>query len=365
MPKLLFVSTATFYPDVSGGAELSTIKLFDTLYQLGWQIEIICALSVRSSYFRRGVWRSLVRLQKPSLCMVDYDLGYPCWRQVTALSTKFNRERYWIELIDQRLRKYRPDVVLGHDTLICPLLNYAADQGYSSFYFARNLGDLERGDPIPDKIQVIANSPFIASIASQLTSNKIEIVLPFVDICEYKVTERERRYITFINPIPEKGVEVAIKIACSLPQENFLFVKGKWGDDQGLYLKLADSLPNVEIWDNQEDMRRVYAVTDILLVPSHFMETFGRVIIEAQANGIPVIASSVGGIPYTLGQGGILVASKSDPQPYINALKRLCTDEDYYMQLSALALQNSQRPEFDLQYQVQNFIRLVESRIRS
>lgn len=352
MPKLLFVSRATFYPDVSGGAELSTIKLFDSLYQLGWQIEIICAVSVRSSYFRRGVWRSLVRLQKPSLCMVDYDLGYPCWRQVTALSTKFNRERYWIELIDQRLRKYRPDVVLGHDTLICPLLNYAAHQGYPSFYFAYNLGDLEKGDPIPDKIQVIANSPFIASIASQLTSNKIEVVLPFVDLCQYEVTERECRYITFINLIPEKGVEVAIKIARSLPQENFLFVKGKWEGDWGLYLKLADSLPNVEIWDNQQDMRRVYAVTDILLVPSHFIETFGRVIIEAQAKCIPVIASSLGGIPYTLGQGGILVDSKNDSQPYINALKRLRTDEDYYIQLSALALQNSQRPEFDLQYQV-------------
>lgn len=297
--------------------------------------------------------------------MVDYDLGYPCWRQVTALTTKLNRERYWLELLDLRLRKYQPDVVLGHDTHICPLLNYSADQGYPSFYFAHNLGDLEKEYLIPDKIQVIANSPFIASIASQLTSNKIEVVVPFLDLCQYEVTKRERRYITFINPIPEKGVEVAIKIARSLPQENFLFVKGKWGGDQGLYLKLADSLPNVEIWDNQEDMRRVYAVTDILLVPSLFIETFGRVIIEAQANGIPVIASSVGGIPYTLGQGGILVDSKNDPQPYINALQRLRTDEDYYIQLSALALQNSQRPEFDLQYQVQNFIRLVESRIRS
>jgi glycosyltransferase involved in cell wall biosynthesis len=120
----------------------------------------------------------------------------------------------------------------------------------------------------------------------------------------------------------------------------------------------------VEVWNHQQDMRRIYAVTDILLVPSQFDETFGRVIVEAQVNGIPVVASKVAGIPYTLGQGGILVEPKDKPQGYVEALQRLRTDETLYRQLSALALENSQRLEFDPEQQVNNFIRFVESRIK-
>jgi glycosyltransferase involved in cell wall biosynthesis len=358
MPKLLFVSTSSFYPDVSGGAELSAIYLFESLRQLGWKIEVICMLSLRSPYFQRGVQQRLKHFQMLSGTMVDYDLGYACWRRIGKFSTR----RDWIDLIDLRLREYQPDVVLSHD-FMCPLLNYANHQGYPSFYFAHTLGDMESGRIIPDGIHVIANSPFTASVASQLTSKEVEIVLVPMDLLKYKVTKRERQYITFINPIPEKGVEVAIEIARCLPQESFLFVKGKWGGNQDRFLKPVYELPNVEVWDNQQDMRRVYAVTDILLAPSQFIETFGRVIVEAQSNRIPVVASGVGGIPYTLGKGGILITTKTDPQPYMDALRRLRTDEDFYKQRSELAFENSQRPDFDHQKQVKNFIRFVESRI--
>jgi glycosyltransferase involved in cell wall biosynthesis len=129
-------------------------------------------------------------------------------------------------------------------------------------------------------------------------------------------------------------------------------------------MKPIYKLPNVEVWNHQKDMRQIYAVTDILLVPSQFDETFGRVIVEAQVSGIPVVAAKVAGIPYTLGQGGILVEPKDKPQGYVEALRRLRTDENLYRQLSALALENSQRPEFDPEHQVNNFIRFVESRIK-
>ena len=130
------------------------------------------------------------------------------------------------------------------------------------------------------------------------------------------------------------------------------------------FVKAAYSLPNVEVWEHQEDMRHVYSMTDILLVPSQFTETFGRVIVEAQVNGIPVVAAKAGGIPYTVGQGGILVEPKDNLPAYLEALRRLRSDENFYAQLSALALENSQRPEFDAHYQVKNFIQFVESRIQ-
>lgn len=236
--------------------------------------------------------------------------------------------------------------------------------GLPKFLFVRYLGKLEMGAVIPDNIQPIANAPFTASIAAQLTGKEVGVVLPFVDLERYRVTNRERKYITFINPVLEKGVEVAIEIARSLPEERFLFIRGKWtGFNKSRlesYIKPVYALPNVEVWEHKSDMRQIYAVTDILLVPSQFQETFGRVIVEAQSNGIPVVAAHVGGIPYTLGQGGTLIEPKDKTQAYVEALQRLRTDENFYAQMSALAIQNSQRPEFDPQYQVKNFIHLVE-----
>jgi glycosyltransferase involved in cell wall biosynthesis len=295
---------------------------------------------------------------------MDEDLGYPCWRQIG----KFSKERHWFKSIDQRLQEYQPDIVLSHDGATAPFINYVARKGYPSFYFGRWLEEFDAGFVIPHALHPIANSPFTASHIAQFTRNEVGVVLPFIALDQYRVTKRDRRYITFINPIPEKGLDIAIEIARCLPQERFLFVKGKWGSYSAreieAFIKPIYKLPNVEVWNPQSDMRQVYAVTDILLVPSQFEETFGRVIVEAQVNGIPVVAANVGGISYTLGQGGILVEPKDNAQGYVEALLQLRTDDNLYRQLSALALENSQRPEFEPQQQVKNFIRFVESRIK-
>jgi glycosyltransferase involved in cell wall biosynthesis len=106
-------------------------------------------------------------------------------------------------------------------------------------------------------------------------------------------------------------------------------------------------------------MREVYAVTDVLLVPSQFTEAFGRVIVEAQLNGIPVVAADAGGIPYALGEGGLLVRPKDSPSAYADAIRRLRTEDGLRAKLSERALRNTRRPELEPEGQVDEFVRLV------
>ncbi|MEL6223696.1 MAG: glycosyltransferase [Cyanobacteria bacterium J06627_8] len=361
MPKLLFVSTRPFFPESSGGAQRSTMFLFNQLQQLGWEIEVMCGLSIRSALFRKVFFQSLLKGQKPSRTIKDDHLGFPCWRRVM----KFSQPKDWLKWLDQRLDDFQPDTVVGYTSSKCPMLNHAAQRGFTSFYFVRELSSIESGQRIPDQIHAIANSPFTASKAKSASNNQVGVVLPFIDLDHYQVAQRDRRYITFINPVPEKGVELAIEVARQLPNERFLFVKGKWTrynrHRREAFIKEAYSLPNVDIISHQKDMRAIYKMTDILLVPSQFTETFGRVIVEAQVNRIPVVAAQIGGIPYTLGEGGILVDPIDEPEGYVNAIRQLRQDETAYHQLATLAHQNSQRAEFNPHYQVQRFLDFIQN----
>ena len=77
------------------------------------------------------------------------------------------------------------------------------------------------------------------------------------------------------------------------------------------------------------EMPACYAAMDVLAFPSISSETFGRVSIEAQACGVPVLASRTGGVPETLRDGvtGRLVAA-GDVAAWTDALIDAARDVD-------------------------------------
>jgi glycosyltransferase involved in cell wall biosynthesis len=65
---------------------------------------------------------------------------------------------------------------------------------------------------------------------------------------------------------------------------------------------------NVELLGWREDIASIFSQLDLLVVPSK-EEAMGRVLVEAFAAGVPVVASAVGGIPEVVADGetGFLV----------------------------------------------------------
>lgn len=76
-----------------------------------------------------------------------------------------------------------------------------------------------------------------------------------------------------------------------------------------------------------DDMVSCYSAMDILAFPSIRRESFGRVAAEAQACGVPVVASRVGGIPETLqeNESGLLVEA-GEVDAWTAALMKLVED---------------------------------------
>jgi glycosyltransferase involved in cell wall biosynthesis len=89
------------------------------------------------------------------------------------------------------------------------------------------------------------------------------------------------------------------------------------------------------------DLARSYSTSDLLVVPSR-AETYGMVVTEALARGLPVVAAEVGGVPEALGHGadgtrpGLLVPP-DDPAALRDALRAWLEDADLRQRLRRAA----------------------------
>ena len=78
-----------------------------------------------------------------------------------------------------------------------------------------------------------------------------------------------------------------------------------------------------------------YAAADLLVLAS-YGETYGMVVTEALARGVPVLATGVGGVPEALRRGGFLVPP-GDPAAFGAALRRWLEDADLRARLRLAA----------------------------
>ena len=185
---------------------------------------------------------------------------------------------------------------------------------------------------------LLANSTFTAARARAILEIAVEAFPPLINLSNYHTTSNGE-FVTFINPVAKKGVELAFAIAERLPEVPFLFCEG-WPQAEADWQRLVDrcdTLANVTLVRRTTDMRSLYGRTRVLLVPSQWEEAWGRVVTEAQASGIPSLVSTVGGLADTAGVGGLALAADAPPDLWAATLQRLWQDEALRQSLSAMA----------------------------
>lgn len=197
---------------------------------------------------------------------------------------------------------------------------------------------------------LLSTSQFIKKEAAKKSKIENLVFYPgFPDIQPLKMTGS---FLTFINPVQEKGADFILSLAQQLPRKKFLCVEG-WYKNKDFYSKIGK---NIQYLDPQPDMTSVWKRTKLLLVPSIIPEAFGRVIVEAHMYGIPVISNNIGGISEAM-NGASVLTNGLDTLDWINLIEKF-SDKTYYTKSRLDALATAQKFKRNI---VNEFLSLIKA----
>ena len=342
--RILFTLGDTYSPQRSGGVQSSTDESIGALVTQGHRAAVACALG--SGGWTEWQCRVQRVVGRTKFARTDFN-GYPVYRA-------WNPEN-----LSEVVERFQPDIAVLQNGLTVPMANGLKALGIPCVIYFRNVefDELDGDAGLLAGLGYISNSMFTASRVKERYGFDSAVIRPFVDPEKY-VTSTTGENVTFINPYPEKGVDIAIAIAERCPDIPFAFVES-WALDDQRRSTLQDrlkSLPNVTLHPRTSHMKRVYSKARILLAPSRWEEAWGRVATEAHLSGIPVVGSRQGGLPEAIGPGGVTVAIDAPIEHWVAAVRMLWDDKTTYAQLSSRALAFSRRPEMDIHNQTHQLI---------
>ncbi len=326
--RLLFANPHPYLPDSTSGRDISIHE-----QALRWHAQ---GIDVAVFAERHGLAQALER---------DDALGYPVYRAALPAAS-----------LAAALADWKPEIAIypfGRHGM--PLAATGLRAGVKAALLVSNIEASGIGaSPLarPD-MAFIANSQFTQRRIETLLGTRAPIVPPLIEPERYRVARpagsKEGDAVLLVNPSLRKGVELFFRLAQARPDIPFLAVES-WpiGDAwRTVLMNRARSLNNVELWPPLEDMREAYARARLVLMPSVYEETFGRVVAEAQLSGIPALVSDRGALPETLGGGGLAVPLDAGLDTWLGALDRLWLDRAFYARCAAAARAESTTAERD------------------
>ncbi|MFI5460632.1 MAG: glycosyltransferase [Isosphaerales bacterium] len=362
--RLLFASVHSFL-DPSSGAALATRDLLELLAARGVDCRVLCTgvldyeqestleevLTLMGSPFRRGE----ARLARGGTVKVfDLEQGgvritmFPTASSRAERSPSREEGALFLDLADQVLERFAPQVLLtyGGHPAIPALMARARRRGIAVVFHLHNFAYADRS-AFADAAAVLVPSRYAGRFYAERLGLECTAIPYPLSAGRVVAADREPRYVTFINPQPSKGVTVFARIASELgrrrPEIPLLVVEGR-GTSEWLARVPLDlsGLTNLNRMANTPDPRDFYRLTRVLLVPSLWRESFGRVAAEGLANGLPVLASDRGALPEVLGDAGLVLtiperctpASAAVPtprevRPWVAAIEKLWDDPEF------------------------------------
>ncbi len=321
---VLLCSSYPHLPETRGGLQTSTDELALALQDRGCRVTVLCG-----------------RMDGPENghpLRPDASLGYTVVRAadpVAALSQVATASAASVLLVQS-----------GYS--LATMLASALDTGRPTAVYLHNVEIHRIGGTLPPDPDILyfANSRFTASRWKALFGIHCHTLPPAIRAERYclpGIGTGDR--VLFVNPVPEKGIERVMEVAACNPDLPFLIAES-WHVGEGWRAWLQrrfGALPNVEWRPATVDVRELFRDSRLLLMPSVWEEAYGRTVVEAQLNGLPVLASDRGALPVTVGGGGAVLDPHAPGTLWNQAVRRFYFDVAVWGKASEAALANARQ----------------------
>ena len=341
--KILFTVGKNYLPQGFGGIQRNTHDLCNMLMAAGHEPTILAGLSPGDMRFYMN---SIQRRLLGRAVVADKDCGYPVFRGWDLVNG-----------FDWLLKRLKPDCVVLQSDHMAKFANLAQSKKIKAHAYFHNTTryDIDPDNP-PVFDGVFSNSKFTHDWILTAYGYQSVIVPPIIIPDRYRVHTGGKN-ILFFNPHPDKGGPLVVEIAKVMPDLNFDFV-ASWTEDAAIATvrSAAQRVRNIHWHPATDDTREHLRSARVVLMPSQWVETWGRVASEAQVSGIPVIASNRGGLPEAVGLGGITLPYDSLRDAWCAAIRRIVDKKDEHLALSRAALAHAGRPSFQPLEIVKSFL---------
>jgi phosphatidylinositol alpha-mannosyltransferase len=277
---------------VAGGVQAQVLGIADSFRSLGCEVRVLAAGSGNGADYslgRTSRWRANGSIAPVVLL--------PCMRQLAPILQ-------WADVI----HVHEPLTPMGG----IAILRWAYLQGeLDRLWVTFHRDGVSKGYQhwsnwwsylLPSIDHRIAVSPFAANTAQLVTASRPSQIPNGVAIEERLEREtmdalhRQRKVprVLFVGRHEErKGLEVALRAMAVVAQEIELLVVGTGPLTASLQRRYPDHRVRWLGAVDQAELAELYRSADALVAPSIGGESFGVVLLEAMANGVPVVASDI------------------------------------------------------------------------
>lgn len=359
MPKILWISPYSLH-DLSSGASIHCKTVLEGLVKRGFEV-MSCASFIfdvpTGARLFNNLQETLAKSNKKVFELDDQGIHYI----YTRCSSTYEHEQtlddmdLFFNVFCEVLDRFRPDFVMAFGTSMVSMTCFAEAKRRGIYTIYPVLNGNHGNYSFPDIDIILTDSR--ASEKLYYVRDRIRMI-PTSEIFETEkiiAPTHEPKYITFVNPSFEKGLSIFARIAKwageKHPELRFLVVnsRGNFAENvQYLHTKgnkdehpfKPEDFNNIDMTPSTNNMRSVYGVTRMLIAPSLWWESWGRVATEAVLNNIPVLSTTSGGLPEASAGAGICIyppqhcvddnlsiPDDEEMQPWFDAFERLLTED--------------------------------------
>lgn len=335
-----------------GGAVRSTVELADRLAERGHEVVVVVASDhEKSKFYDLGV-RSAIKLGSSGLRPVVEVMLRRYGRRTSPTSGHNDRALVLMSNAPENaagriIQEFGPQIVIVNSIWREQMSWLARDLNSAGIPWGLYI----REEHALTHLTVSGLKPDIVLANSEhFTEQAIEAGVdctfaPSIVDLSAANADTTRSSVLMINPIAENHPEILVELAerrhdipCVL-QESWPLPT----DYRDQLSTVVDRINNLELRPSTPRPADIYR--DVRILVATYPSGRPRVVLEAQHNGIPVVALSQPSLKETVRDGGLLVEQAASGDEWINVITQLWDDKELYARLASSAYSAARRPE--------------------